>query len=249
MKSRTSTSAPGAGLGVLAVAREPAAGGQVAAPLPGGEDRVRVDRVAVAGVDLEVDVRRRRLRVAGVADEAEQRARLDPPAADRLGREGGEVRVEEAVAAVGLEPQPVAGDRQRADAVSRPSATASTGLPNGAKQSLPWCGPISRGPPKSSAHADVAVDGEDETAAREALRGRDPRLRRLARLRVVPAAGRGERVRRRGRRRRRLGLRRRVGVGARDRLGGDRGDLHRGPGGESGDRAGEPDASGRRPRR
>ncbi len=48
--------------------------------------------------------------------------------------------------------------------------------------SLPWCAPIWRAAPKSSAHAHVAVDGEHEAPAREALRGLDPRLRRARAL-------------------------------------------------------------------
>ena len=107
----------GARLGVGAVAGQPAAARELPVRLPRREDLVRVDRLAVVRMDLEVDVRRRRLRVAGVADEAEQRAGLDLAAADGLGPERRQVGVEEAVAARGLQPQPVAADRERADPV------------------------------------------------------------------------------------------------------------------------------------
>ena len=59
--------------------------------------------------------------------------------------------------------------------LSVPSATASTGLPNAAKQSLPSWAPIWRGAAEVVGAAHVAVDGEDEAAAREpplgAIRG------------------------------------------------------------------------------
>ena len=62
------------------------------------------------------------------------------------------MRVEELVAAVGVHPQAVAGDRQRADVRHVPSATATTGVPKSANRSLPWWAPVSarkapNGPP------------------------------------------------------------------------------------------------------
>src|SRR5215213_4652944 len=71
--------------GVGAVARQPGAGRHVAVLLPCEQDRMGVDRVLAAGVDLEVHVRRRRLGVAGVAGEAENGAGLDLAAVDRVG--------------------------------------------------------------------------------------------------------------------------------------------------------------------
>ena len=112
MKSRTSTSAPGRS----AVSARARAG----ALLPGDQERVGVDGLAAVGVDLEVQVRRGRLGVAGVAHVAEDRPRLDVAVVDGGGRERGEVGVEELVAAVGVDPQAVAGDRQRADVLDRP---------------------------------------------------------------------------------------------------------------------------------
>src|SRR3990170_2117522 len=53
--------------GVGAVARQPGARRHVAVLLPCEQDLMRVDRVLAARVDLEVHVRRGRLRVAGVA--------------------------------------------------------------------------------------------------------------------------------------------------------------------------------------
>ena len=106
MKSRTSTRAPGRSAVSLNVA--PARFCQA----PGTGSGRRRRRL---GVDLEVQVRRGGLGVAGVADVAEDGARLDVAAVDRGGREGREVGVEELVAAVGVDPEPVAGDRQRAD--------------------------------------------------------------------------------------------------------------------------------------
>ena len=49
------------------------------------------------GMDLEVQVRRRPLRVAGIPDEAEHIAGVDLVAVDRQRRERGEVRVVEEV--------------------------------------------------------------------------------------------------------------------------------------------------------
>ena len=57
--------------------------GGAGALLPGDQERVRVDGLAAVGVDLEVQVRRGRLGVAGVADVAEDRARLDVAVVDR----------------------------------------------------------------------------------------------------------------------------------------------------------------------
>src|SRR3954452_24320232 len=109
----------GALRGVPAVARQPGARGHVAVLLPCEQDRMRIDRVLglAAGVDLEVDVRRGRLGVAGVAGEAEDVSGLDPAAILGVGGEGREVGVEERVAGVGVEPQAVAGDRERTHAV------------------------------------------------------------------------------------------------------------------------------------
>ena len=104
MKSRTSTRAPGRSAVSLRAA--PARFCQA------WRNVVGVDGVAAVGVDLEVQVRRGGLGVAGVADVAEDRAGLDVAVVDRGGREGGEVGVEELVAAVGVDPQAVAGDRQ-----------------------------------------------------------------------------------------------------------------------------------------
>ena len=85
-----------------------------------------------AGVDLEVHVRRRRLGVAGVAGEAEHGAGLDLAAVHGVGRERRQVGVEERVA--GGRCAATGGCRRSASVPTRwtvPSATASTGAPNG----------------------------------------------------------------------------------------------------------------------
>src|SRR3954466_2823597 len=79
----------------LAVLADPRGGGNVAVALPGLEERIGVDSVAVAGVDLEVAVRRGLLGVAGAAHEAEHLTGLHLQLVARVGGERGEVRVEE----------------------------------------------------------------------------------------------------------------------------------------------------------
>src|SRR5215218_10953961 len=165
-----------AGLGVVPVAREPAAGGHDPARLPRRQHPVRIDRPLVARVDLEVHVRRRRLGVARVADEAQQRARLDLAAAHRLRRERGQVRVEERVAALGLEPEPVAADRQRADAIQPPVRDGEHRAAERGEDVVALVGAdLARGA-EVVGDTRLAVDREDEAPAREALRRRDLRL-------------------------------------------------------------------------
>ena len=69
---------------------------------------------------LEVEVVRRALRVAGVADEAEHVAGVDVRAVDRERRVGGEMRVVELVAPVVAEPEPPAADLVPADGEDGP---------------------------------------------------------------------------------------------------------------------------------
>ncbi len=71
-------------------------------------------------MDLEVEVRRPALGVAGVPDEADHVAGLHSLPVDRERRVGGEVRVVEVVAAVVAQPQPVAADLDEAHGVDRP---------------------------------------------------------------------------------------------------------------------------------
>ena len=91
------------------------------------------------------------------------------------GREGREVRVEERVAAVGLQPQPVAADRQRADAVRacrrRPRAP---GCRRRRRRRCPGARRSARAARRSRRRTrGVAVDREDEAPAREPLRRGD----------------------------------------------------------------------------
>src|SRR3954451_23535003 len=84
--------------------------------LPGHQVRGRVDGAVVAQiqqadrVDLEVEVIRRRRRIARVAHEPEYGARLDLLAVDGKGRVGGQVRVIKLVARLVPEPEPVSAD-------------------------------------------------------------------------------------------------------------------------------------------
>ena len=104
---------------------------------PRVEERRGVDDTVVAeeeqrdGVDLEVQVRRRPLRVAGVAHEAEDGAGLDARPVDREGRERGEVRVVELVALTVAQPEPVASDVVPADREHRPVGAGEHGCAKG----------------------------------------------------------------------------------------------------------------------
>jgi hypothetical protein len=71
-------------------------------------------------VDLEVEVRRRRDRVTGIADEADDIAGLHLRPLPRERREGGEVGVVELVPGAVAEPEPVAADVVPPDAEERP---------------------------------------------------------------------------------------------------------------------------------
>ena len=71
-------------------------------------------------MDLEVQVVRRRRRVAGIAHEPEHGPRLDLTAVDRERRVRGEVGVVELVAGLVAEPEPVAADVVPPDGEDRP---------------------------------------------------------------------------------------------------------------------------------
>src|SRR5205085_11077017 len=62
--------------GVARVVHEPRRGGDVATALPRAQERVRIDGRPVARMDLEVEVRRRLLRVARAPHEADHLAGL-----------------------------------------------------------------------------------------------------------------------------------------------------------------------------
>ena len=126
--------APGSGAGRAGSGdrRGPAAGDrerQVLLVLPRVEVRRRVDSAVVAEVeerhrvDLEVEVVRRSLGVAGVAHEADHLPGLHVRAVDGGGRERGEVRVVELVALPVDDPEPVAADLVEADGEDVPSVT------------------------------------------------------------------------------------------------------------------------------
>ena len=89
--------------------------------LPGVQVRRRVDGTVVAEVeerhrvDLEVEVERRALGVAGVAHEPDHLPGLDMRSVEGGSREGGEVRVVELVAGLVDDPEPVAADLVEAD--------------------------------------------------------------------------------------------------------------------------------------
>ena len=133
-------------------------------PLPRVEVRRRVDRAVVAEpeqrhrVDLEVQVVRRALGVAGVADEAEHVAGPDLRAVQRVRRIGGEVRVVELVALAVAQPEAPAADSFQPTEKTVPSATARTGAPSGAKMSSPWC------------QLDVGAGGAERVAVRRRRR-------------------------------------------------------------------------------
>ena len=213
MKSRTSTRAPGRSA-VSPPWRVSHAPGHVAVLLPGEQDRVR-DRSRLASPPGWIS----KWRCGGVGSASPVLPMkpstvpgLDRAAVHGVGGEGGEVGVEERVARLGVQPQAVAGDRQRADAVDgavgdrerRARRTA-------AKMSLPSWTPVSaRAAPKSSADVGLAVDGEGVALAGEALRhlGRALALGLLLRVaspawrsRWRPAWRSGWRRRRRRRRR------------------------------------------------
>ena len=94
---------------------------QVLLMLPGIQVRGRVDSTVVAEVqerhrmDLEVEVVRRSLGVAGVAHEADDLSRLHVRAVHRVDRERREVRVVELVARLVDDPEAVAADLVEAD--------------------------------------------------------------------------------------------------------------------------------------
>ena len=131
-----------------------------------------VDRVLLlaARMDLEVHVRRGRLGVAGVAGEAEHGAGLDAAAVLGIGGEGGQVGVEEGVAGVGVQPQPVAGDRERADAVDGAVGDREHGRAEGGEDvvALVLAG-VGAGGAEVVGDVGVAVDGEGVALAGEAL--------------------------------------------------------------------------------
>ena len=118
-----------------------------------------------------MEVVRRRLRVAGVADEADDGARLDLVAVDGERRERGEMRVVELVALPVAQPEPVAaevvpadgedgavGDRQQRRAERREDVLAVMPADAGARAAE---GVDERGRP---------VDGEDVAGGRERRR-------------------------------------------------------------------------------
>ena len=71
-------------------------------------------------MDLEVQVRRRSLRVARVPDEPEHVSGMDLVAVDRKRREGGKVRVVEEIPLPVAHPEPVAADIVPPDGEDRP---------------------------------------------------------------------------------------------------------------------------------
>ena len=206
MKSRTSTSAPGRS--AVSARAAPARFCQAT------RNAFGVDGLAAAGVDLEVQVRRGRLGVAGVADVAEDRPRLDVAVVDRRRGEGREVRVEELVAAVGVDPQAVAGDRQRADVLDRAVGGRHDGRAEVGEQvvALVRAGVGAEGAERA-ADRRLAADREDEAAC-DISRFFQPASCRAASGVAVGsgvAVVVGSAVGRRGRGRRRL---RRRGAGA-----------------------------------
>src|SRR3954470_3555622 len=184
---------------VAAVARQPGTRGDVALLLPREQDRMRIDRVLVlaAGVDLEVHVGRRGLGVAGVAREAEDGAGFDLAAVLGVGGEGGEVGVEEGVAGRGVEPQAVAGDGQRADAVDGAVGDREHGGAEGGEDvvALMDAG-VGAGGAEVVGGGRLAVDGERVALAGEALGDLGGAL--ALRLLLLGLGGGGRGGRRRG---------------------------------------------------
>src|SRR5207248_8142945 len=94
--------------------------------LPRVEVRRGVDRAVVAEgeqsdrMDLEMQVVRRPLRIAGVPDESEHGARMNACAVHRRGRVCGEVRVVELISLAVDEPETPAADPVPADGEDEP---------------------------------------------------------------------------------------------------------------------------------
>ena len=86
----------------------------------GVDDAVVAERQQADRVDLEVEVVRRRLRVAGVADEADHGAGLHLVAVDGERRERREMGVVELVALPVTQPEPVAAEVVPADGEDGP---------------------------------------------------------------------------------------------------------------------------------
>ena len=100
--------------------------GDVVGATPGEQDRVRRDDAVIAQtqhrsrVNLEVEMRRAAVGVAGVAHEADHVTCLHAATLDGERRVGREMRVVELVARSVTEPEPVAADPVEADGMERP---------------------------------------------------------------------------------------------------------------------------------
>ena len=179
-------------------------GERVAMALPGLQVVVGRDGPLPARVDLEVQVRRRADGVAGVADEADDVARVDVRAVLGDRRVGREVRVVEPVAvrcprSTGRQPP----RRFQPTLCSTPRCTATSGVPSGANRSVPSWKPVSaREVAEVVAVVRAAGDREDVARASQLLLAPriDGRRQREAARRRRLDAGRGDavaRVRRR----------------------------------------------------
>ena len=197
MKSRTSTSAPGRS--AVSVRAAPARFcqatrnglGSTASPPSGWISKCRWGGVGSASPVLP--------------DVAEDRSRLDVAVVDRGRREGREVRVEELVAAVGVDPQAVAGDRERADVLDDAVGDRHHGRPEVGEEVVALVGARARGRRRRARRCVVGPPT-----------GNTNRLdiRRFFQLGVVSRGfGVAVGVGRRGRLRRRRGGRRRLGRG------------------------------------
>ena len=143
-----------------------------------------------------MEVRRTALGVAGVADEADDVARLDTAPLDRKRRVRRKVRVVELVALGVAQPEPVAADLGEPDRVERAVGDREQRRALGGEDVLPVvpaAGDVRPRAPEAVAERGRAVDGED-VAARGELAPRPParpsrgrrrphRRRRLAQVR------------------------------------------------------------------
>src|SRR6266496_3419978 len=167
--------------------------------LPGLQVQRRVDGAVVAhedqrrGVDLEVEVRRRAGRVAGVPDEAEHFAGLDMEAVLREWREGRKVRVVELVALRVAQPEAVAANVVPADREDDP---VGAGEDRGSERRedvvavVPVPGHVTPEGAESVDERDGPVNGEDVAAGGQ-LRmetGRNRQERRPAAVAALAVA-------------------------------------------------------------
>ena len=124
------------------------------------------------------------------------RAGLDCAAVHRVGGEGGEVGVEERVAASVWSHRRLPEIGSVPTRWTVPSATASTGAPNGAKTSLPsWTPVVGAGGAEVVGGGRLAVDGERVALAGEALGDLGARLRLGVFFSWLGRGGRGGRRR------------------------------------------------------